>query len=424
MRILWITNIPIGKAGEFFFGKPSSGLWMDAALEDFSGDTANELFIATTGNVTETQIQKDDSVTYYLLPDKLGYEYKSGKPSNLTAISKMLDEIQPQIIQIWGTENQVAEDLITCNNNQFPVVVYIQGVIASLERYFKAGISTKEILLNYTPMDLLRKTGIFQQMKRYRKQADREAKIVLAIQNIIGENLWSKAYYKSISQDVRFYPCPLHLNRCFADVQWDAANIESHSIMCNSSNYSIKGLHILLQAMSIVRKTYPDVKLYLPGNNPAQYKSFKASFTQSGYIKYLKKLIKKRGLDSSVEFLSFLTPEQMAQKMTQSHVFVVPSAIENHSSSLKEAMLVGVPSVGTYVGGVSEYVRHGENGFLYRFEEPEVLADLICQIFASDSLAKKLSENARADMMALHIDCDLHKRFVEIYESIIEEEQK
>ena len=33
---------------------------------------------------------------------------------------------------------------------------------------------------------------------------------------------------------------------------------------------------------------------------------------------------------------------------------VVPSAIENHSSTLREAMAVGVSSIASYVGGIPE----------------------------------------------------------------------
>ena len=60
----------------------------------------------------------------------------------------------------------------------------------------------------------------------------------------------------------------------------------------------------------------------------------------------------------------------------KTRVFVLSSSIENHASSLKEAMMVGTPSIATFVGGVPEYVRHGENGFLYRFEEYEIMAGI------------------------------------------------
>ena len=58
-----------------------------------------------------------------------------------------------------------------------------------------------------------------------------------------------------------------------------------------------------------------------------------------------------------------------AQEMETANVFVMPSSIENHSSTLIEAMIVGVPCVASDVGGISELITHGKTGFLYRFEE-------------------------------------------------------
>lgn len=423
MRILWLTNIPIGKTGELFFGKKSNGLWMDAALAGFEQNEEHRLFVATTAAVKETRSATHNGVTYYLLPDRPSYQYKSGKPSNLAAMTRLLEETAPDIIQLWGAEQQAAADLTHVNGGRIPTVVYIQGVIASLERYFTAGIPTRDILRNYTPSDLLLGSGIYQQMRRYRRQAVTERQVVSAAGNLIGENLWSCAYYRAISPDVRFHACPLPLNRCFADGHWDLQQVHPHSIMCNSSNYSIKGLHMLLRALALVKRSYPDVLLYLPGNHPAGRSGLRNRLLQSGYARYIRRLIRRLDLTEQVKFLPLLSAEQMARQMEQAHVFVVSSAIENHSSSLKEAMLLGVPSIGTYVGGVSEYLRHGENGFLYRFEEPEVLADLIDRIFRSPELAQRLSRNGRADMQALHVDKDLHRRTLEIYQTILEENE-
>ena len=421
MRILWFTNIPVGNAGKLFYGKQTNGLWMDAALAEYVGDKENSLFVATTGNTKHLRCEKDDIATYYLLPDKQGYDYRCGKSSNIAAMKTMIQQVKPDIIQIWGMETQAAADIMAANTEQVPVVVYIQGVTASLSRYLPAGLTHWEILGNYTLSDILLGSGIFQQMHRYDKLMQREKTFLSKVKNVIGENVWSQAYYRASNPDIHFYACPLHLSRCFSQYHWSMNDVNTYSIMCNSSNYSIKGVHILLKALYIVKKRYPDTKLYLPGNHPAGRAGVKAALMRSGYCGYVKKLIKKLKLEANVVFLPFLSQEQMAQQMSRSHVFVVPSAIENHSSSLKEAMLVGVPSIGTYVGGVAEYVRHGENGFMYRFEEPEVLADLICRIFDDPALAQKLSQNAHADMQALHIDNDLHGRTLEIYRSILKE---
>ena len=77
------------------------------------------------------------------------------------------------------------------------------------------------------------------------------------------------------------------------------------------------------------------------------------------------------------------------------NAFVVSSYVENHSSSLIEAMIVGAPCISTYVGGVQNMTRNGENALIYNPTDAVALADNIMQIFENDDLALKLSENAK-----------------------------
>ena len=43
--------------------------------------------------------------------------------------------------------------------------------------------------------------------------------------------------------------------------------------------------------------------------------------------------------------------------------------------------MLGVPNISSFVGGTLNMVKHGKNGFLYRFEEIEMLAYYIDLIF-------------------------------------------
>ena len=52
-----------------------------------------------------------------------------------------------------------------------------------------------------------------------------------------------------------------------------------------------------------------------------------------------------------------------------------------------EAQLLGVPVIASYVGGVPDMVTHGETGLLYRFEEVEMLAEGIRNLFMNMALA-------------------------------------
>ena len=161
----------------------------------------------------------------------------------------------------------------------------------------------------------------------------------------------------------------------------------------------------------------PDVKLYAPGfQDPFSKTDFKSR--QQGYEKYLMYLITKLGIRDNVVFTGRLTQQQMAERMEQSHVMVVPSAIENHSSTLREAMAVGVPSIASYVGGIPETIEHGKNGFLFRHEEYIQLADFILRLFNDDEKAKLFSQNGK-NYIRPYLDINKStEQLVEIYKEI------
>ena len=83
--------------------------------------------------------------------------------------------------------------------------------------------------------------------------------------------------------------------------------------------------------------------------------------------------------------------------------------------------MVGVPSVASAVGGVPEYVNHGENGFLYRFEEYEIMAGYVERLFADDALADKFSKAGREKMLEMHKESATSDVILGIYRSILEE---
>ena len=120
-----------------------------------------------------------------------------------------------------------------------------------------------------------------------------------------------------------------------------------------------------------------------------------------------------------LKYFRKLSLKEMAERMSECNVFVMPSAIENHSSTLIEAMMVGTPCVSSYVGGVSDYLRHGENGFLYRFDEPETLAGYVMKLFDDRTLAATIGDNAKNSSRSERLSINIAEDFVNAYSSIL-----
>lgn len=79
----------------------------------------------------------------------------------------------------------------------------------------------------------------------------------------------------------------------------------------------------------------------------------------------------------------------MLERLLKTHVFLLPSAIENSSNSLGEAMLLGMPCVASNSGGTQDILEHKKEGYLYPYTEPAMCAEYISKIFENDELACK-----------------------------------
>lgn len=421
MKVLWIVNKPIGALHEKLSGKKATGgLWMEAMLQKARYDKSMSIVIVNISKIR--RIQKyiyDSNEVYYTIPGEPNarYNYKSSKAHHYWRT--IIDAERPNIIELWGTEMPFGIPALE-EARDIPSVIYVQGILESIGRYYCAGLTPHEIKKSRTLRDILTSSSIEQIQKKYLKRAAIESKIVSMSKNIIVENQWAESYYLKICNNIRVFRCPLSISEVFSTIQWSVDKMQPYSIMCSAANYPIKGLHMLLKAVNLVRIYYPKVQLFIPGTPLRPINSIKSWIKQNGYDKLIHSMISEMNLETAVCYTGRLTAEQMAHKMSEMNAFVMCSAIENHSSTLKEAMTVGVPCVSSYVGGVPEYAQSGKNCLLYRFEDYEHLALNLIHLFRSQELCCKLSIQSRMDMKKSRENNDYYQISKNIYKTILE----
>ena len=148
-------------------------------------------------------------------------------------------------------------------------------------------------------------------------------------------------------------------------------------------------------ALPIIHNHFPQAKIYVSGIDVTRSKDKYGFLKRDGYGAYLKRLINKYQLGDSVVFLGALDAEGMKNQYLKANVFVCPSSIENSPNSLGEAQILGTPCVASYVGGVMDMMA-GDERNMYRFEEIEMLAYKICEVFSNgDSLKADIREKAQ-----------------------------
>lgn len=71
----------------------------------------------------------------------------------------------------------------------------------------------------------------------------------------ICENDWCDDSIKAVVPNMSVYRCPLSVNPVFSQYMWNVENVERHSIICTASGYPLKGLHMVLRAVSILKRS-------------------------------------------------------------------------------------------------------------------------------------------------------------------------
>ena len=145
----------------------------------------------------------------------------------------------------------------------------------------------------------------------------------------------------------------------------------------------------------MIKNSFQNLKVYIPGNYKLDSNGELLPSVGDAFQNTLYKMINELGLKENIVFTGKLSAEQMASTMARCNVFVNTSCMEVHALSLREAMVVGLPCVTSLCGSVSEYVKDGENGLIYRYEEYEVLASHIKKLLMDVEYSKHLSNNAK-----------------------------
>lgn len=137
-----------------------------------------------------------------------------------------------------------------------------------------------------------------------------------------------------------------------------------------------------VQAMALVVRQVKTARLVIAGRRD-----------DLGYEKELRNLVRRLGLEASVDFRFDLSEEAKRSLIGESRIVVLPSAVEGFGIVVLEANALGVPVVAST--GVPEgAVRDGVNGLRYPFGDIPALADRIVQLLQDEALYSRLSLNA------------------------------
>jgi glycosyltransferase involved in cell wall biosynthesis len=172
-----------------------------------------------------------------------------------------------------------------------------------------------------------------------------------------------------------------------ADITPRAPEEEEPVILHVARLVEVKGTEFLIRAFAALAPEHPRARLVMIGDGPLRGR--------------LERLARDCGVAGRVAFLGALPHAQVLGWMRRAALLVLPSVrtgsgrVEGLGMVTLEAAAMGVPAIGSDLGGIRETILPGETGFLVPERDPAALAARMGELLSDAGLRRRMGAAAR-----------------------------
>jgi len=409
MRILWITSKYLSHTED-----RNSGVWVKSLGVLLAKNPGIKLMSITVDkNLSIPEFNEYENILQWKIP--LKRVNKKGYPDAKAQyfFYKIVNSYSPDIIHIWGSENPLR---LFPFDSKIPgkKVLAMQGVLSSIAPVVWAGLRFRDVLSTLGLREIITRNGVFFDRKSFAWAGEMEIKMIKKSEFIITQSAWTESQIKHFNPSAVLYRIerPLRLEFLSA-AKWSAFEHPQPIIYSAAIGYSIKGLHVLIEALKIVKNNIPSVMLHLAGGVG------RLDFLGDGYLRWIRRLIEKYRLERNVVWLGAISANDIIKQLQHASVFVNPSFIESYSLALSEAMYIGTPSVVSFAGAMPELADNNVEALFFSPGDYKRCADLIETVLTNETVAKKLSQNAIQRAKKRNNSIEVANRQIDIYRDIL-----
>ena len=308
--------------------------WQRVLFDQFAPDPTLKLHVIVLRKQFEQNLTFERrGVSFHLIKIPGGTRAPSLFWLDTFAIRRVLKQIKPDVVHAWGTEQGAA---LVANRLGYPRVVTIQGLISWYE---------KVVPLPW----LVRLSGVLE------RASLPKANVVTTEARFTVD--WLRRHYPRVRvEQIEHAPDPI-----FHTVIRQPQTGKVRFLFVGALDYR-KGGDVLLQALDrlvsemdfellVVGQLCPELSSRLPPLSPELWRR--------------------------IEFKSHLTHLQIAEELGRATMAVCASRADVSPNAVKEAVVAGVPVVGTQVGGIPDYVHPSRNGILCQPDNVEAMTQAI-----------------------------------------------
>lgn len=415
MKVLWMSNCVLGNSIS-----NGSGSWLHA-MSHLIKDSV-ELTNVAKASVDKITYNSYDSFNEILVPS---FSIKNDNIANDIAniIHEVVEHTSPDIIHIWGVEGDwaylYAKGYIIGN-----VVLEIQGLMEPCYNVFWGGLEPRDIIHKSLCVRklLYPKTRLSKRRQKFKIIGEQTETILKECHFVSTQSNWVRDQIMfSINDKCKIYKTLRPIRQDF----WEAKPWHHHNGTCKiftSMSYYLpfKGIHVLIYAISLLKKKYRNVMLEIAGIEQKDL----IWYRQFEYIKYLQKLSKKLDVVDNVKYVGRLTAQQIVEHLQGCDVFVNPSFVESYSASTAEALALGVPTVVAYAGAMPDFSENIPVSLYYSPMDYVACAAMISSFIENEDMREELSTNSKREIQRICGSDSVRKVQLSIYEDLLSRNKK
>jgi colanic acid/amylovoran biosynthesis glycosyltransferase len=242
----------------------------------------------------------------------------------------------------------------------------------------------------------------------------KEKKLVVCLRgmdvtsNAVRQN--PKIYEKLFKQADLFLPVCDYFRKLLIQFGCDPDKIVVHHSAINCSQFFFRErkretkqeIINLVSVCRLVQKKGLDFAIKAVARLSQKYKNIHYTIVGKGHLQpSLQKLVQSLGIRDKVTFFGWGTRDQVVSVLDASHIFLLPSVTspkgdeEGIANALKEAMAMGLISIGSVHAGTPELIEDGVCGFLVPEKTSKLLARKIKYAIKHPELWKSIGLAAR-----------------------------
>lgn len=321
-------------------------------------------------------------------------------------VLEIIDNLSPDIIHVFGTEGSFSQISLYTPR---PVVYHIQGIVNPyLNTYLPINQSKFSFYFNFNYLlNNIKGNSPAFDLKRFKNQAKREAKVLKSVNYVMGRTDWDKSVVHIFNPLVNYFHVDEVLRATFYDSNSSIIKEKGNvlHIVSTLSPTVYKGIDVVLKAAKAFKElTHIDFQWEIIGLD-----------SNSKLLMHFEKTEKIKHNEVNIKCVGKKTPDQLVKCLQKANIYVHPSYIDNSPNSVCEAQIIGLPVIACNVGGVSSIVEHGYSGFLVPSNGVFEIIHWLTILHNDDNLRNTIGQQAKKCASKRHDRETIVKKLLDVY---------